>query len=72
MENVSLTKESRRDFLKNASKTSVAVAVGGIALAGCGSDIPREKNGVKTGSSKKKEILYRSTKYWSSYYASAK
>lgn len=72
MENVLSTKESRRDFLKNAGKTSVAVAIGGIALAGCSSDAPRAQNGVKTGSTKKKEILYRSTKHWSSYYASAK
>lgn len=66
-------KNSRRDFLKNASKTSVAVAVGGIAITGCGSDSKNSKaNGVAEGHSKKKEILYRDTKNWNSYYASAK
>ncbi|WP_027327227.1 twin-arginine translocation signal domain-containing protein [Helicobacter pametensis] len=72
MEHNRSNEKSRRDFLKSASKTSVAVAIGGIALAGCGDNQPREKNGVKTSSGKKKEILYRSTKHWNAYYASAK
>lgn len=73
MNDAMLSKNSRRDFLKNASKTSVAVAVGGIAIAGCGSNSKNSAaNGVAQGHSKKKEILYRDTKNWNSYYASAK
>lgn len=66
-----LTPNTRRDFLKNAGKTSAIVAIGGLAFAGCTSKTPRAKNGIKISSDKKKEILYRSTKNWSSYYASA-
>lgn len=66
-----LTQNARRDFLKNAAKTSAVVAIGGLALTGCSSKIPRAKNGIKISSDKKKEILYRSTKNWNSYYASA-
>ena len=55
MNDAMLSKNSRRDFLKNASKTSVAVAVGGIAIAGCGSDSKNSlANGVAQGHSKKK------------------
>ncbi|WP_245942801.1 twin-arginine translocation signal domain-containing protein [Helicobacter brantae] len=73
MNDAMLNQKSRRDFLKNASKTSVAVAVGGIAIAGCGSNSSNSlANGVAQGRSKKKEILYRDTKNWNSYYASAK
>lgn len=73
MNDAMLNQKSRRDFLKNASKTSVAVAVGGIAIAGCGSNSGNSlANGVAQGRSKKKEILYRDTKNWNSYYASAK
>ncbi len=64
------TKQSRRDFLKHASKTSVAVAVGGLALAGCG--VQSTTQDFKASSKKKKETLYRSTKAWNSYYTSAK
>lgn len=74
MNDAMLNQKSRRDFLKNASKTSVAVAVSGIAIAGCGSNSSKNSlaNGVAQGRSKKKEILYRDTKNWNSYYASAK
>lgn len=73
MNDAMLNQKSRRDFLKNASKTSVAVAVGGIAMAGCNNDSKSTvANGVAEGHSKKKEILYRDTKNWNSYYASAK
>lgn len=73
MNDLMQNQKSRRDFLKNASKTSVAVAVGGIAITGCGSN-PKNSlaNGVAQGHSKKKEILYRDTQNWNSYYASAK
>lgn len=68
-----LNQKSRRDFLKNASKASVVVATGGIAIAGCSSNSKNSvANGVLQGHSKKKEILYRDTKNWNSYYASAK
>ena len=71
MNNVLSNKKTRRSFLKNAGKTSMFVAVGGLALVGCGSKKSNAQNGIST-SKKKKEILYRSTKYWNSYYASAK
>ncbi|ANV97873.1 hypothetical protein BBW65_03220 [Helicobacter enhydrae] len=64
--------KSRRDFLKNAGKTSAVIAVGGLALAGCANDKPRSQSGFATSTHKKKEVLYRSTKNWNSYYASAK
>ena len=70
MNDVTSSKKSRRDFLKNASKTTLAVGVGGIALSACSSPKPQE--GVAQGRSKKQEILYRSTKQWVSYYESAK
>lgn len=64
-------KNSRRAFLKTTMGAS-ALAVGSLALSGCGSknDV---KEGVVQGKSPKKEILYSGdTKYWKTYYQVAK
>lgn len=64
-------KNSRREFLKTGTKASVAVAVGGLALAGCKEEA--KKVGVVQGSSIKDEVLYTpDTKYWREYYSVAK
>ena len=64
-------KNSRREFLKTTTKASVAVAVGGLALAGCTSE--GKKVGVVEGKSKKEEILYTGdTQYWKTYYSVAR
>lgn len=64
-------KNSRREFLKTTTKTSVAVAIGGIALAGCKNE--KKQVGVLQGRSTKDEILYSGdTQYWKTYYSVAK
>ena len=62
--------KSRREFLKNATKTSIAVAGVSVALAGCSNKGSSEN--VVRGKSTKKEILYQKTKQWDMYYSVAK
>ncbi|AWI35053.1 twin-arginine translocation signal domain-containing protein [Helicobacter apodemus] len=62
--------KSRREFLKNATKTSVAVAGVGVVLAGCSKNTPNEN--VVQGKSPKEEILYQKSKQWDLYYSVAK
>lgn len=62
--------KSRREFLKNATKTSVAVAGAGVMLAGCGKKGSSEN--LTRGKSPKEEILYQKTKQWNEYYSVAK
>ncbi|RDU71613.1 hypothetical protein CQA57_07565 [Helicobacter anseris] len=63
-------KNSRREFLKTTTKASVAVAVGGLALAGCKDN---KQVGVLKGKSTKEEVLYTgNTEYWKTYYSVAK
>lgn len=61
--------ENRRDFLKKALGTSAAIAVAGTsgALASAKGDA-KGNNGVVSGKSPKKEILYKETKEWELYY----
>ena len=61
---------SRREFLKNATKTSIAVAGVSVALAVC-SKKGNSENLVR-GKSPKTEILYQKTKQWDMYYSVAK
>ena len=51
--------KDRRTFLKNVTKTSIAVAGAGIVLAGCGKKGSSEN--LVRGKSPKTEILYRPT-----------
>ncbi|WP_104722279.1 twin-arginine translocation signal domain-containing protein [Helicobacter mesocricetorum] len=62
--------KSRREFLKGAAKTSVAVAGVGVVLAGCDKKI--ESKNIIRGKSKKEEILYQKSKQWDLYYSVAK
>ena len=51
--------KSRREFLKNATKTSIAVAGVSVALAGCSKKGSSEN--LVRGKSPKTEILYQKT-----------
>ncbi|TLD85662.1 hypothetical protein [Helicobacter sp. MIT 05-5294] len=62
--------KSRREFLKNATKTSVVIAGAGAMLAGCGKKGTSEN--LVRGKSPKQEILYQKTKQWNEYYSVAK
>ncbi|MCH5323075.1 MAG: hypothetical protein J1E31_05825 [Helicobacter sp.] len=62
--------KSRREFLKNATKTSVAIASTGVVLAGCGKKGSSEN--LIRGKSPKTEILYQKTQQWDNYYSVAK
>ena len=62
--------KSRREFLKNATKTSVVVATSGVVLAGCGKKGSSEN--LVRGKSPKTEILYQKTQQWDNYYSVAK
>ena len=67
----------RRDFIKRAAVAGTVLAGSVIATAatteskdrGAGSNVG---NGVVTGSSTKKEILYKKTAAWSEFYSAAK
>ncbi|CAM2934647.1 hypothetical protein B6S12_07505 [Helicobacter valdiviensis] len=61
---------SRREFLKTATKTSVAIAGVSVVLAGCGKKGTSEN--LVRGKSPKEEILYQKTKQWDMYYSVAK
>ena len=56
--------------MKNATKTSIAVAGVSVALAGC-SKKGNSENLVR-GKAPKTEILYQKTKQWDMYYSVAK
>ena len=62
--------KSRREFLKNATKTSIAVAGVSVALAGCSKKGSSEN--LVRGKSPKTELLYQKTKQWDMYYSVAK
>lgn len=58
----------RRTFLKRTLQTG-AVVVGAAALAGANARASsKNNNGVVSGKSPKKEILYKETKNWELYY----
>ena len=59
-------KQSRREFLRKTLKVgAVAGTVGAVSLM---ADQNAESNGVASGKSKKKEILYHKTAMWEKYY----
>jgi len=68
---------ARRDFIKRAgvAATVLAGSVAAVAASteeqhrGHGSEVG---NGVVTGTSKKKEILYNKTQAWNDFYQAAK
>ena len=62
--------KSRREFLKNATKTSIAVAGVSVALAGCSKKGSSEN--LVRGKYPNTEILYQRTKQWDMYYSVAK
>ena len=62
--------KSRREFLKNATKTSIAVAGVSVALAGCSKKGSSEN--LVRGKSPKTVILYQKTKQSDMYYSVAK
>jgi hypothetical protein len=67
----------RRDFIKRAGIAATVLAGSVVATAatseskdrGAGSNVG---NGVVTGSSRKKEILYKKTAAWNEFYKAAK
>lgn len=73
-EEIVVTEEnSRRKFLANAGKTTVAVAAGSSILASnaLGESHSESRSSVVKGSSKKEEILYQKTAEWERYYKRA-
>ena len=64
---------SRRNFLKKAAiVTAGAVAGTTVMTANSTSSIEADTNGVVVGKSNKKEILYKKTAQWDSFYKNAK
>jgi hypothetical protein len=69
--------ESRRAFLKRAGVAATVLAGSAVAVAATTEEhhrghVDNVGNGVVTGSSNKKEILYNKTKAWSDFYNAAK
>ncbi|WP_148785756.1 twin-arginine translocation signal domain-containing protein [Campylobacter concisus] len=61
---------SRRDFLKKSLKVGAAsgvLAVSAVAKA-TSDDLAPDDNGVVVGKSNKKEVLYKKSKNWETYY----
>ncbi len=61
---------SRRDFLKKSLKVGTAggiLAVSAIAKT-TSDDLAPDGNGVVVGKSNKKEVLYKKSKNWETYY----
>jgi hypothetical protein len=61
--------QARRGFLKKAAVAGAVTAVG--AVAATGKQETYSSNGVVVGKSPKKEILYKKTQDWETYYQSA-
>lgn len=69
--------ESRRSFLKRAGIATTVLAGSVVAVAASTEDehrghVDNTGNGVVTGSSNKKEILYNKTQAWNEFYKAAK
>jgi len=69
--------ESRRAFLKRAGIAATVLAGSVATVAATAEDehrghVDNTGNGVVTGSSNKKEILYNKTQAWSDFYNAAK
>ena len=69
--------EARRAFLKRAGIAATVLAGSVAAVAATAEDEHRGHgsdagNGVVTGSSNKKEILYNKTQAWNTFYHAAK
>ena len=64
---------SRRDFLKKSLKVGAAggvLAVSAVAKV-TSDDLSPDDNGVVVGKSNKKEVLYKKSKNWETYYKTA-
>jgi len=61
--------QARRGFLKKAAVVGAATAVGAVAATG---KQTYSSNGVVVGKSPKREVLYKKTQNWETYYQSAK
>jgi hypothetical protein len=66
----------RREFLKRAGIAASVLATSVVAVAATSEDKHRGANentgnGVVTGNSNKKEILYKKTQLWSEFYSAA-
>jgi len=59
--------EKRRIFLKKSLQTG-AVVVGAAVVGVNAKPSGKEGNGVVSGKSRKREILYKETKAWELYY----
>ena len=68
---------SRRAFMKRAGLAATVLAGSVAAVAATSESQSRGStdsvgNGVVTGRSKKKEILYKKTQHWNEFYGAAK
>ncbi|MFV0481545.1 MAG: Tat pathway signal protein [Campylobacteraceae bacterium] len=64
-----MIQNSRRVFIKKALVASSVVGIAGVTLASTkGKNVD---NGVVSGKSNKKEILYKKTPTWEEYYKAA-
>ncbi|WP_277641699.1 hypothetical protein [Wolinella succinogenes] len=66
---MSQVENSRREFLKSATKTTVVAAAVGVSMAGCMGGRTVTDN-LTRGKSSKQETLYQKTAAWDMYYKS--
>ena len=61
---------SRRDFLKKSLKVGAAggLLAGSAVATVTSDDLTPDDNGVVVGKSNKKEVLYKKSKNWETYY----
>lgn len=61
---------SRRDFLKKSLKVGAASGVLAVSTVAkvTSDDLAPDDNGVVVGKSNKKEVLYKKSKNWETYY----
>jgi len=69
--------KARRDFIKRAGVAGIVLAGSVAAVAASTEDehrghVDNTGNGVVTGTSNKKEILYNKTQAWNTFYQAAK
>ncbi len=61
----------RREFVKKSAMVVGASAVVGATTLVASESMQVESNGVVTGKSPKKEILYKKTRAWEDFYSQA-